>query len=56
MASYFDRIEQESRELYGEWTEIPPPEVLERQLDSIETLVSDPGPDRLMGPATSVCG
>ncbi len=51
MASYFDRISPESRDLYEEWTQIPPPEVLERQLDSVETLIPDPGPDRLMPPA-----
>jgi hypothetical protein len=52
MAAYFDKISPESRELYGEWTEIPPDEVLERQIDNIETVRPDPDPDRLMPRAT----
>jgi hypothetical protein len=48
MASYFDRIDPESRDLYEERTEIPPPEILERQIDSVETLISDPDSDCLM--------
>ncbi len=48
MARYFDRVDPDARDLYGEWTEIPPSEVLERQLESVETLIPEPDPDRLM--------
>ncbi len=48
MASYFDQVAPEARELYQEWAEVPPPEVLERQLGSIETILPEPDPERLM--------
>ncbi len=51
MAAFFDRIDPEGRELYQEYTEIPPPEILERQARSVEALIPDPDPDRLMPPA-----
>ncbi len=50
--SKLDRISPESRELYQEWTEIPPPEILERQKDGVETLIPDPSPNNLMPPPT----
>jgi hypothetical protein len=48
MAAFFDRIDPECRELYEEYAEIPPPEILERQTDSVETLIPEPDPERLM--------
>lgn len=53
MARYFDRIDPEGRDLYGEWTEIPPSEVLERQLDSVEALIPEPDSAGLIPPATA---
>jgi len=50
MASFFYRIDSEGRELYEEWTEIPPSEILGRQTDSVESLIPDPDPDHLMPP------
>ena len=51
MARYFDRVDPDARDLYGEWTEIPPSEVLERQLESVEALIPEPDPAGLMPPA-----
>jgi hypothetical protein len=50
MAQYFDRLNPGGRELYEEYSEIPPPESLERQAMGVETVIPDP--DRLMPPAT----
>lgn len=50
MASYFDRVEPEAREFYQEWAEVPPPEILARQKESIETLLPEPDADQLMQP------
>ena len=50
MAQYFDRLNPGGRELYEEYSEIPPPESLERQAKGVETVIPDP--DRLMPPAT----
>lgn len=51
MARYFDGIDPEGRELYGEWTEIPPDEILERQMGNVEALIPEPDPDGLIPPA-----
>jgi hypothetical protein len=51
MKDYFDKLNPEGRELYGEWSEIPPQEVLERQLD-IEAILPAPSADELMPRAT----
>jgi hypothetical protein len=49
--SKLHRISPQSRELYHEWTEeIPPPEILERQKDGLQTLIADPSPNKLMPP------
>jgi hypothetical protein len=48
MAQYFDRLNPGGRELYEEYSEIPPPESLERQAKGVETVIPDP--DRLMPP------
>lgn len=53
MASYFDRVEPEARELYQEWAEIPPPEILTRQRESVETILPELNPDRLMPTAAA---
>jgi hypothetical protein len=50
MAQYFDRLNPGGRELYKEYSEIPPPESLERQAKGVVTVIPDP--DRLMPPAT----
>ena len=50
--SKLDTVSPESRELYQEWTEIAPPEILERQKDGLQTLIADPSPNKLMPPAT----
>ena len=39
--SKLDTVSPESRELYQEWTEIAPPEILERQKDGVQTLIAD---------------
>jgi hypothetical protein len=39
----------EAQELYGEWAERPPEEVLARQLEQAEAIVEPPNPDRLAG-------
>ena len=51
MARYFDRVDPEARDLYGEWAEVPPADVLERQRENAGTLIPDPDPDRLTAPA-----
>lgn len=55
MARYFDQVDPEARGLFGEWTEIPPAEVLERQLESVEALIPEPNPAGLIprAPATT---
>jgi hypothetical protein len=55
MARYFDRVDPDARGLYGEWTEIPPAEVLERQLGNVEALIPEPDPAGLIprAPATT---
>ncbi len=47
LARYFDGIDPEARELYGELSDAPPPELLERQRDSVERVVQMPDPDSL---------
>lgn len=54
MASYFDRMDPEARELYQEWSEVPLQEILTRQKVSTETLLPDPDPERLMQPAQAM--
>jgi hypothetical protein len=44
MAQYFDRLNPGGRELYEEYSEIPPPESLERQAKGVETVIPDPSP------------
>jgi len=39
----------EARELYAEWREAPPEEVLARQLEQAETIVAPPDYERLVG-------
>jgi hypothetical protein len=48
MAAYFDKMDPEARGLYSEWTEVPPPEALERQREGVDTILPEPDPDRLM--------
>ncbi len=50
---YFNEVDPEARELYNEWREVPSPEVLERQAQSVEQLVHRPSVDTLM-PTPSV--
>ncbi len=44
MGRFFDGTDPEARELYHEWTDAPPPELLERQRSSVERVVQMPGP------------
>ncbi len=53
MTRYFEQLDPEARELYEEWTRVPPAEVLERQIQSIETVIPEPDPHRLMPTATA---
>ncbi len=39
MARYFDGVDPEARELYGEWSDVPPSEVLERQRAGVDRVV-----------------
>ncbi len=48
MARYFDRMDPDARELYSEWSEIPPAESLERQRESVGVVLPEPDPDGLM--------
>lgn len=48
MARYFDNVDPEARELYQEWTSIPPAEVLERQREGVGTILPEPDPAGLM--------
>jgi hypothetical protein len=50
VARFFDEVDPEARELYGEWSQVPDEDVLTRQIESVERVV--PKPDRLM-PAMS---
>jgi hypothetical protein len=45
---YFDEVDPDARELYNEWRQVPPAEVLERQVQSVEQLVHRPSVDSLM--------
>ncbi len=47
MSRYFDAADPEARELYGEWNDVPPPELLERQRNSVARVVQMPDPDSL---------
>ncbi len=47
MSRYLDAADPEARELYGEWNDVPPPELLERQRSTIERVVQMPDPDSL---------
>ncbi len=47
MARYFDGVDPEARELYAEWSDVPPPELLERQRGTINRVVQAPDPDSL---------
>ncbi len=44
---FFDGIDPEARGLYGELTDAPSPEILERQRTTIERVVQMPDPDSL---------
>src|SRR5215211_1531836 len=55
VARYFDEVDPEARDLYNEWREAPGAEVLERQIESVETIVHRPSVDSLMpGPRVGV--
>ncbi len=47
VARYFDGIDPEARELYGEFSDAPSPEILERQRTTIDRVVQMPDPDSL---------
>ncbi len=47
VARYFDGIDPEARGLYGELTDAPSSEILERQRTTIERVVQMPDPDSL---------
>ncbi|MDP9479063.1 MAG: hypothetical protein M3R38_25855 [Actinomycetota bacterium] len=47
VARYFDGIDPEARGLYGELTDAPSPELLERQRTTVERVVQMPDPDSL---------
>lgn len=53
MAAYFDAVDPEARELYGEWADVPAPEILERQRGGADRVVQLPNPDSLTLPATA---
>jgi hypothetical protein len=48
VARYSDEVDPEARDLYNEWLEAPAAEVLERQLEGVETIVHRPSVDELM--------
>ncbi len=48
---YFDEVDHEARSLYGEWSELPSEEQLERQRENVERVIQPPDYDRLMPPA-----
>jgi Skp family chaperone for outer membrane proteins len=50
MGAYFEKADPGAHELYREWQEIPPAEVLERQLEQAETIVHDVAPESLAAP------
>lgn len=52
MARYFDGADPEARELYAEWSDVPPAEILQRQRESVGRVVQMPDPDSLTPPAT----
>jgi hypothetical protein len=47
MAQFFDRMDPEARDLYNEFREIPPPQILERQRENAELIIPPANPDRL---------
>lgn len=48
MARFFDRLDPEARDLYAEWTEIPPADTIERQRENVGVLLPEPNPAGLM--------
>ncbi len=48
MARYFDGMDPEARDLYAEWSAIPPAEILERQKENVERVVQAPDHDSLI--------
>jgi hypothetical protein len=54
MHTYFDKMKPEGRGLYQEWVEIPPAEVLQRQINNVDVVIPDPDPDALIPRATAV--
>lgn len=48
MARFFDEVDGEARGLYGEWTELPSKEALDRQVENIDRIVQPPDYGRLI--------
>ena len=53
MHDYFEKINPEGRELYQEWSRLPPQEILKRQ-QNVDAILPAPNPDSLMPRATMV--
>ncbi|MDP9476750.1 MAG: hypothetical protein M3R38_13870 [Actinomycetota bacterium] len=49
VARALEHAGEEARELYAEWAEVPPAEVLERQREGVDRIVTPPDYDRLEG-------
>lgn len=45
---YFDELAPDARDLYGEWTQAPTEEILERQREGVERIIPPPDTERLM--------
>jgi hypothetical protein len=48
VACYFDEVDPDARTLYNEWRQVPPREVLERQVSGVEQIIHRPSVDSLM--------
>ncbi len=51
MGRYFDALDPGARDLYAEWVDAPPDELLERQRENIPVMVREPAREWLTPPA-----
>lgn len=51
VARYFDEVDGDARELYQEYAQVPPAQVLERQRENVDTVIPQPDALSLEAPA-----
>jgi hypothetical protein len=50
MAAFFEKVDPEARDLYSEWRQILPAEVLKRHRESVERIIPPVDPGKLIPP------